>query len=172
MEMVPGRRWLEATAALLLWGSAAFGQVSLRSVAEAFAGRPLPVDPRLAAPDCPGGLAFSWREPARDAIEASCPASGWSTVLPVGRSGFGPRAAAQPPGPALVRRGEPVVVAARGPGFQIRAEGIAEGDGRAGSRIMVRNSRSGTRFVAVVGPDGALAAAIPAGNAGAVAAAL
>jgi len=130
--------------------SAYAGSAALRAQAEAFAGRPVLLDPRLTVPDCGGGLQLIWREGAGQALLATCASSGWRLVIPVAS------ATQMKAVTALVRRGDPVLVQAGGPGLSVRLEGVAESDGRAGGRVMVRNARTGERISAEVRPDGQL----------------
>jgi flagella basal body P-ring formation protein FlgA len=135
--------------------AAATSTADFRAQVEAFAGRPVMVDPRIEVPDCGGSLALAWRGDDRRSVVASCPQSAWRLAIPVG--GAAPAMAAIPARVApIVRRGEPVTVLAEGPGFTIRLDAVAEGDGRPGGRLLVRNLRSGVRVPVEVGMDGML----------------
>jgi len=126
------------------------GAVLLRAQAESFAGRPVLLDPRVSVPACGDGISIGWREGAGQALLAVCASSGWRLVIPLAGAGRMPTA------PALVKRGDPVLVQAGGAGFAVRLEGVAESDARAGGRVMVRNARSGERVSAEVRPNGQL----------------
>lgn len=130
-------------------GSAVSSAVALRAQAEAFAGRGVLLDPRTSVPECAVALALRWRDASGRALLAECPTTGWRLVLPVAGHSFQRQ-------PATIRRGDPVTVRMAGPGFAIRLEAVAEGEGRAGGRVLVRNLRSGERVAAVVGADGQL----------------
>ncbi len=142
--------WLAASL-MLLWYPvpAAASAARLRAEAEAFAGRGVVLDPRVRVPDCPVSPGLRWRDAGATALIAECAATGWQLVLPVATE-----RTARPA--ALVRRGDPVTVRAVGNGFSIRLEGVAEGEGRPGGRLMVRNLRSGERVSASVAADGQL----------------
>ncbi len=138
-------------------GSAAQAGVDLRTAASDFAGQAVPIDPRLTVPDCPQGWSFAWREGAARALRIGCAGTGWHLVVPIG----GADAVRTP---VMVRRGEPVRVRVRGGGYQVTIDGIAEADAAAGARLKVRNPRTGQRFVAELGADGALILAESAGG--------
>jgi len=139
-------------ASLILFGSPALaGATGLRAHAEAFAGAPVRVDPRLDIPACPNPIHIDWRGEDRRALLATCPATSWRLVLPVsgGPSVVGRSA-------PLIRRGEPVTVEAAGPGYAIRIDAVAQGDGWPGERLMVKNLRSGALVPVDVEEGGAL----------------
>jgi hypothetical protein len=138
-----------ALSGLLLLAQAEGGGAEVRRLAEAMAGRPVRVDPRLAVPACKGGLEVTWRDDSRRALRVRCLAPGWHYVLPVGGEGTASRT-------PLIRRGQPVQVLTGGAGFRVVIEGVAEGEGHIGQRVVVRNLRSGQRLLADVGADGAL----------------
>lgn len=128
----------------------------LRAQLEMASGGPVRIDPRIAIPPC----AEPWSTVARaGAYDVHCASSGWRMVVPTGA----PASAAdgRAPGPVRVRRGESVVVEAGGPGFRIRADGIAEQDSRAGDLVRVRNLRTGARIQARLAEDGRLRMATP-----------
>lgn len=127
------------------------GATDLRARAEAFAGQPVRVDPRLRVPHCPAALVIAWRGDDRRALLATCPATAWRLVLPVGAGETG-MGNAMP----VFRRGEPVTVEAAGPGYAVRIDAVAQGDGRPGRRMMVKNPRSGTLVPVDVRDDGTL----------------
>lgn len=116
----------------------------LREAAQAFAGAPVRLDGRIAVPGCEGGHALRWLSAARTELEASCLQNGWRLRLPV--------LAVAPA--AVPRRGQIVQVEALGQGYRASVEAVVESvDGREGV-LGLRNSRSGRRFTATVGPDG------------------
>ncbi len=131
---------------------AAAGAGPLKQQAEAFSGQPVSLDSRLSVPDCPDGLTFAWRSDARSSLIARCNATGWGLVIPVAAG----KALASARAPIIVRRGEPLQVIAGGKGFRVLVDGIAERDGRAGERIVVRNQRSGRRMTVDIDADGAI----------------
>jgi flagella basal body P-ring formation protein FlgA len=87
---------------------------------------------------------------------ARCASTGWQLGLPL---------AVAPTAAVLVRRGQPVQVVAEGSGYRVSIDGVAEGEGRAGGLVRVRNVRTGRKFLAAVGPDGRLLLARAAGGA-------
>lgn len=134
-------------AALLLFATAPSGAEGLLQAAEAAAGHPLRLDPRIAVPPCPEPFRF---EPQGDrGLRARCPATGWTLLLPSAR------AAARPAAPALVRRGDPVRVRAGGPGFEVRIDGVAASSGAIGDRVRVKLPH-GAELVAEVTAEGGL----------------
>lgn len=145
---------------LLLFAGAAHsvaghaGAADLRREAEAFAGRPVAVDPRLRVPDCAYDL--GWRGDRR-AVVAQC--AGWRVVLPIAAAG-------SPPDAPAIRRGDPVQVEAVGGGYRLLVDGIADGPARPGGRVVVRNLQSGRRMIAEMGTDGVLRLAGKSGSPG------
>lgn len=134
---------------LFLAGGAQAGVADFRRELEAFAGGPVRFDPRIGVPNC-AAFEFRWRDDSRRAIEASCREGGWRLVLPAGASAPQGRAL------ALVRRGDPVQVEAAGHGYRLMLDGVAEGDGRPGERLVVRNLNTGRRMIAEMDDGGAL----------------
>jgi hypothetical protein len=122
----------------------------LRQRAEAAAGRPVAIDPRLRIPACAGGFAF---EPVAASLAVHCPETGWRLVVPLG--GGAARTAARAPAAPVIRRGDTVRVVHAGPGFTIAVDAIAENAGAPGDRILLRNRLTGARFPATIGADGA-----------------
>jgi flagella basal body P-ring formation protein FlgA len=104
------------------------------------------IDRRVKLQPCP--VAVTIEPPALGAVAVSCPALGWRIRVPlmhlptqVAYSTV--PATYQPPvplGPPVIRRGDPVEVAAEQTGFSVTASGTAMEDGRTGGRIRVRTS--------------------------------
>lgn len=126
---------------------------ALRARIEAEAGRPVALDPRLFATPCPVAHAIAWRGVPGQSLMVSCPRIGRHMVVPVAGSG-GAGASARPQRDILIRRGERVVVEARGSGFRVSVEAVAEAAAAAGERLVLRNATSGQRFQGVVDADG------------------
>lgn len=128
---------------LLVWALAAPAAAqSLRQGGEEFAQAPVALDARLADTVCLGGYRYGWADAAQRAVEARCDATGRRLVLPLatGFRGEGPNAAPR------LRRGEAVLAEARGAGFRVRVEAVAEGGGGADGAVSLKNSRTGQRF--------------------------
>lgn len=104
-----------------------------------------PVDARLRLAQCPT-LALSWHGNARDAVVVTCTGPEWRVFVPVRTAYAAPTpgaAAAAPVAPpvravAVIKRGDPVTIAAGSDGFSITREGVAMGDAAAGARFMVK----------------------------------
>jgi hypothetical protein len=105
-------------------------------------GGPLALDPRLAARTClPGGFRY---EMAGQAVEARCPQTGERILIPIRReSDAAPR----------LKRGDSVKADFIGTGFRLSVGALAEGSPRDG-QLMLRNSRSGSRFAARMDQSG------------------
>lgn len=123
----------------------------LRRQAEAFAGGPVSVDPRLDVPAC-ASYRFEWIGAGKRALGAGCGDAAWRITLPVG----GMREVAGGPREYRIRRGERVQIAVEGGGFAVRVEAVAEANGAVGETILMRNGRSGNRFAATIAEDGSL----------------
>ncbi|HTG39428.1 flagella basal body P-ring formation protein FlgA [Sphingomonas sp.] len=105
------------------------------------------VDTRLKLASCPMPQ-FEWRGTARDAVVVRCMAPVWRIYVPVKSPKSAPRPmiAASAPAPIaaaakpeiVVKRGDPVTVAAGSAGFSITRDGVAMGDAPRGGRLMVR----------------------------------
>ncbi|HEY0271482.1 MAG TPA: flagella basal body P-ring formation protein FlgA [Sphingomonas sp.] len=104
------------------------------------------IDRRVKLQPCP--TAATIEPPALGAVAVGCAALGWRIRVPLMHL---PTQAAynaiptayQPPaplGPPVIRRGDPVEVAASQDGFSVTASGIAQEDGRTGGRIRVKTS--------------------------------
>lgn len=103
------------------------------------------VDARLKLAQCPT-LAMSWRSDAHDAVVVSCTGPEWRIYVPVlftpteskrpvgQAAAFAPAVKAEP----VIKRGDPVTIAAGSPGFSITREGIALADAAPGARFMVK----------------------------------
>jgi len=148
-------RYSVGAAICLATAQAQAGSSDIRKQAEAFSGQAVALDPRLSIPACPEPVEIAWRSDARSSLLARCRAKGWSLVIPVALE----RRAAAGKAAAIVRRGQPVQVMANGNGFRVLVEGIAERDGRAGERLVVRNLRSGRRMLVDIGVDGGISLA-------------
>lgn len=133
----------------------------LQAKVEAFAGRPVMVDPRLMLPVC-GRIETSWAVGGRS-VMAHCAAPEWRVFIPVEGDAAAAPVAASPslrdavpsprdPGPAI-RRGDRVTVEAGGDGFVIGMDAVAEADARDG-RVAVRPANGGRRLYGFVGDDG------------------
>jgi hypothetical protein len=106
------------------------------------AGAPLALDPRLAARTClPAGFRY---EMAPQAVEARCPATGERILIPIRME-----AEAAP----RLKRGDSVKADFLGIGFRLSVGALAEGSPRDG-QLMLRNSRSGSRFAARMDQSG------------------
>jgi len=145
-------RTLMALALLAFGTESRAAPVSLKGQAEAFSGQSVSLDPRLPVPACTDGIDIAWRSDTRSSLVARCAATGWSLVIPTAAE----RSSAFGRAPPIVRRGQPVQVMASGNGFRVLVEGVADQDGRAGERVVVRNLRSGRRMVVDIRTDGAL----------------
>ncbi len=113
------------------------------------------VDTRLKLASCPT-LALSWHGTAHDAVVVTCTGPEWRIYVPVRVSSVvGAVAAGQPTAPVkaapVIKRGDPVTIAAGSPGFSITREGIALGDAAAGGRFMVKvdDTRAPVQAVAI-----------------------
>lgn len=127
----------------LAWPQAGVASAErLRDEASAYAGRPVRLDERLAVPTCPSGFAFRVTRP--DSVEASCPEAGWRMQLPLT---VGPQA-------ALPRRGQALRVEVEGPGYRAAVDGIVESANAREGTVVLRNPRSGARFVGRIQADG------------------
>ncbi len=132
------------------------GGEALRLRLEAMAGGPVRLDPRLVSPACPEPHGLAWRDTPGKSLVVSCPALGRRLVVPVASGPLPP--GSRSPAPPLVRRGARVRVAVEGPAFRVSVEAVAETEGAAGERIVLRNSSSGQRFAGLVQADGEVVA--------------
>ncbi|MDO7841499.1 flagella basal body P-ring formation protein FlgA [Sphingomonas immobilis] len=116
------------------------------------------VDDRLKLAACPM-VSMAWRSDRHDTVVVTCTGPDWRLFVPVlapTPAPAAPRAmaavAVAPPKPVIViKRGDPVMISAGLPGFQIMREGIAMGDAAQGNRFLVKvdDSRNGVQAIAV-----------------------
>ena len=152
----------------LLLAAASFQDVaSLDRAVSAFTGHGVgveggartPVDPRLRLAQCPT-VAISWRTASHDAVVVACSGPDWRIFVPVinntptvAAPAALTRAAYTPPVKVapVIRRGDPVTIAAGDAGFSITREGIAMGDAAPGARFLVKveDTRNPVQAVAV-----------------------
>lgn len=119
----------------------------LRDEAIAHAGMAVRLDERLAVPACPSSFAFQML--GSGALLASCGETGWQMRLPMA-----PQQATVP------RRGQVVRVEVQGPGYRATIDGIVESANPREGSVLLRNPRSGARFVGQIQPDGRISAKI------------
>lgn len=107
-----------------------------------------PVDARLKLAACPM-VSMAWRTENHDAVVVTCTGPEWRLFVPVKSVASAPRGAAplvitpnaQPVAlkPVyVIKRGDPVTIAAGSAGFSITREGVAVGDAVVGGRFMVK----------------------------------
>jgi flagella basal body P-ring formation protein FlgA len=104
------------------------------------------IDRRVKLQPCPAAVTIE--PPALGAVAVSCAALGWRIRVPLmhlaTQAAYNTIPVAyQPPvpqGPPVIRRGDPVEVAAEQTGFSVTASGTAMEDGRTGGRIRVKTS--------------------------------
>lgn len=115
---------------------------ALEATAGAVAGTPVTIDRRLRLAQCaePPAIARTG-----GGLSVGCAAPPWRIFV-----------ASQRLAP-IIHRGDPVTVAAKGPGFDVTLDGTAETDATPGTRLRVR-SASGGHLTAFVEPDGSLTA--------------
>jgi flagella basal body P-ring formation protein FlgA len=116
------------------------------------------VDTRLKLAPCPT-VSLSWRTEAHDAVVISCLGPEWRVFVPVvGRIEVATPAAAAAPklaaAPAVIKRGDPVMIEAGQDGFSITREGVAIGDAPAGGRVLIRVADAKTPVQAVAVESG------------------
>lgn len=132
----------------------ALARFALRAQAESFVGRPVLLDPRIAVPECGGGISIGWREGAGQVLLAACASSDRRSVILV--AGAERMLAA----PALVKRDDPVLVQAGGPVLQCGWRGWPRAThGRAGNGEECQDRRTGvgrsaTKWAALAGWTG------------------
>ena len=91
-------------------------------------------------------VSMSWRGPAQDAVVVACTGPDWRIFVPVRATvaAASAPAAAKPVTlapikvAAVIKRGDPVTIAAGSPGFSITREGIAMADAAPGGRFLVK----------------------------------
>lgn len=116
------------------------------------------VDARLKLASCPM-VSMSWRGPAQDAVVVACTGPDWRIFVPVRATvaAASAPAAAKPVTlapikvAAVIKRGDPVTIAAGSPGFSITREGIAMADAAPGGRFLVKvdNAKAPVQAVAI-----------------------
>ncbi|MCM8731250.1 hypothetical protein ACFO8O_09785 [Hephaestia sp. GCM10023244] len=115
-----------------------------------------PVDKRLKLAQCPT-VALSWRTDRHDAVVVACSGPDWRIFVPVQRNAPVAIAAVSAPVPVapvvkqapVIKRGDPIVVAAGTPGFSISREAIAMGNAAPGERFMAKGDGDKTPFQAI-----------------------
>ncbi|WP_332803401.1 flagella basal body P-ring formation protein FlgA [Sphingomonas sp. RT2P30] len=105
-----------------------------------------PVDTRLRLANC-SMVSLAWRGEARDAVVVTCTEPEWRIFVPV-RLGATPTPAPAAAAPTMaaaparlapvIKRGDPVTIAAGTNGFSITRDGIALGDAAPGARFLVK----------------------------------
>ena len=113
------------------------------------------VDKRLKLAQCPT-VALSWRTNRHDAIVVTCSGPNWRIFVPVQHAQPVTVAAVNAPAPIapvrqapVIKRGDPVMVAAGSPGFSISREAIAMGDAAPGERFMAKSDGDRNAFQAI-----------------------
>lgn len=105
-----------------------------------------PVDARLRLAACPM-VSMAWRGDTHDAVVVTCTGPEWRLFVPVRMSVAPPKTAAPlviapqapPERPVLViKRGDPVTIAAGSAGFSITRDGVAASDAAVGARFLVK----------------------------------
>jgi flagella basal body P-ring formation protein FlgA len=104
-----------------------------------------PVDTRLKLTTC-AMVTLNWRTPAHDSVVVACSDPEWRIYVPVRIAApaivaASPLASAPPAAakPAIViKRGDPVSVAAGSDGFAVTRDGIAVNDAAAGQRLLIK----------------------------------
>ncbi|RIA44504.1 flagella basal body P-ring formation protein FlgA [Hephaestia caeni] len=115
-----------------------------------------PVDKRLKLAQCPT-VALSWRTDRHDAVVVACSGPNWRIFVPVHHAAPVTVAAASavvavaPPvkQQPVIKRGDPIVVAAGSPGFSISREAIAMGNAAPGERFLAKGDGDKTQFQAI-----------------------
>ncbi|WP_310496100.1 flagella basal body P-ring formation protein FlgA [Sandarakinorhabdus sp.] len=136
-----------------LWGGSAANASGLHPIPDlaarvaAFAGRAGRIDSRLLLPDCPRP-ALAMADP--DVVRVECIQPAWTLFVPLAsdRSST-PGAMRSPP---VIRRGDRVLVAAGGAGFEVTLDATADRDAADG-RVWLKGD-NGRRFVGQLTPDG------------------
>lgn len=102
-----------------------------------------PVDTRLRLASC-SMVSLAWRGDRRDAVVVTCTEPEWRIFVPV-RVAATPAPAEAPAMAAapvklepVIKRGDPVTIAAGNDGFSITRDGIALGDAAPGARFLVK----------------------------------
>lgn len=119
-------------------------------------GARVPVDYRLKLKPC-ATLAMAWHTETHDAVVVTCAGPDWRIFVPVRRAATPaalkavPAIAIAPKLAPVIKRGDPVTIAAGSPGFTITREGIAMGDAAPGARFLVKveDNRNPVQAVAI-----------------------
>jgi flagella basal body P-ring formation protein FlgA len=119
------------------------------------------IDRRLKLQPCPTPVTID--PPALGAVALRCEALGWRIRVPltrvpgqaavgnaVGASSLLAANPAQPLQPAVIKRGDPVELAATSNGFTVTTAAVAQEDGRLGGRIRVRPGDKGAIVIGEV----------------------
>lgn len=134
---------------------------SLDRLAEAFAGAPIGedggpasgIDRRLRLAACKADPEIDWHGDRRDALLIRCPdPRGWRLFVPIkGAAAVARGVAAPAKAEPVIRRGDPVTIAAGSAGFSVTQDGIAMSDARPGARIAIKvdGSKSPVQAIAV-----------------------
>lgn len=115
-----------------------------KTIGEAGGARSI-VDTRLKLAACPM-VSMAWRGAGQDAVVVTCTGPAWRIFVPVhtvakpvsAPAPAAPVAAAPAKFAAVIKRGDPVTIAAGSPGFSITREGIAMADAAPGARFLVK----------------------------------
>ena len=130
----------------ILFAAAALHDLAaLEAQVASIAGAPVAIDRRLRLAQCSAPPVIAR---AAAGLSVECASPPWRIYVAA------QRLASLVP---MVRRGDPVSVAASGRGFSVSVDGVAENDASVGSRVRVRDG-GGAHLTAVVLPDGSLAA--------------
>jgi len=113
------------------------------------------IDSRLKLKPCPAPVTID--PPALGAVALRCEPLGWRIRVPLTRSATTgasvAQAAASPAQPLsspVIKRGDPVELAASSNGFTVTTEAVAQEDGRLGGRIRVRPGDKGAIVIGEV----------------------
>lgn len=101
------------------------------------------IDTRLRLARCPT-VSMSWRTEAHDAVVVACADPAWRIFVPavratpVATAAGGGAAVAVAKAAPVIRRGDPITIAADSDGFSITRDGIAMGDAAPGAHFLVK----------------------------------
>ena len=102
------------------------------------------VDARLKLAACPM-VTMAWRADNHDSVVINCTGPAWRIFVPIVKATSGAPTAAAPVSAAaplkpvtVIKRGDPVTIAASSTGFSITREGVAMADASAGGRFLVK----------------------------------
>jgi flagella basal body P-ring formation protein FlgA len=126
-----------------------------RGVGEAGGARAM-VDARLKLAACPT-VSLAWRAQNHDSVVVTCTGPQWRVFVPIQMAAppiitpaaMAPAAIAAPKAAAVIKRGDPVTIAAGSPGFSITRDGIAMADAAPGARFLVKVDGTRTPVQAV-----------------------